>query len=550
MNAIIPKTLTLCLIALLAGSLLWSCGQQPPPSPPKSSPSPTAPTETAVSQATAPVTATLQPTGALPPTVPTAASPAPIVVLIADQVTTLEPYRMVSIHPDGSVASLLWDTLTRLNDNLQLEPAAAESWRLVNNFTWEFKLRPGISFHNGEPLNAEAVRFSIERSQSMPGSLETFAQDVQLKQVEVVDDGTVRFTTNQPIANLPYHLAFLEILPPQYYTQTDPNRLAAEPLGSGPYRLNPASQAGKLILDAVPDYWQGAPALPQIIFETVPQVESHLAALREGRAALVTDLPPMPAGQWQISGSRLESIEGSRRMFIGLRIEKDSPLADKRVRQALNYAVNVKKIVDERLAGYGERYGSWVNPPANNPELAPWPYNPDQARDLLAKAGYGQGFTATLRLPSGFYHQDEAVAKDIAQQLAEVGVLVTVEPVDWSTYTRQLLTGDVPPLFLLGLNSRGDGLEDVKNLTRAFAFNPTGWQNDSFEDVVSRAEGTINENSRARLLNEAQAIAYDEAPWIWLWRAYNFYGVSQTLDWTPRRDGLVYLYQPAAAGGN
>lgn len=470
-----------------------------------------------------------------------------VFILVADEVATLEPYRMARIHPDGSVASHLWDTLTLLNDDLQVEPHLAESWQLVNSFTWEFKLRQGITFHNGEPLDAEAVRFSIDRAQSLPGSLETFAEDVDLEQVEIVDSYTLRLTTRQPVANLPFHLAFLEILPPVYYSQTSSDQLAVSPKGSGPYRLDQWAPGGELVLEADPTYWKGAPAVPRLIFRAIPRTGERLASLHSGEAVLVTDLPPMPTDQWDSSTSRLEAIESTQRMFVGMRIEAGSPLEDKRVRQALNYGVDVEQIVDDWLAGYGERYGSWVNPPSNNAELIPWSYDPDLARDLLVEAGCQEGFTTTLYTPAGVYYQDVAIAESIAQQLGEIGVTVKVETVDWMAFVRQLLSDDAPPLFLLGLNSRGDGLEDVKNLSAAFAFNPTGWQSGAFEQVLVQAANTFNEDSRVRLLNEAQSIAYDEAPWICLWRQYDFYGVSQSLDWTPRRDGLVYLYEPATA---
>ena len=534
----VPKIVGVFILALLGASILLGCASQTPTSPENDS-GPTAQSGEIVSDETA------APVG-IEEGVPSqdTEDTGIALILIADEVSTLEPYRMVSVHPDGSVASHLWDTLTLLNDDLQVEPHLAESWRLVNNFTWEFKLRQGITFHNGELLDAEAVRFSMERAQSMPGSLETFAEDIGLEQVEIVDDYTLRLTTRQPVANLPYHLAFLEILPPIYYSGTSPDQLAVAPVGSGPYRLGEWIQGEALVLEAVPTYWKGAPALSHLIFETVPLAEERLAVLRGGKAALVTDLPPMPVDQWDSPNSRLEAIESTQRMFIGIRIEEGSPLADKRVRQALNYGVNVEQIVDDWLEGYGERYGSWVNPPWNNSELAPWPYNPDLARDLLAQAGYREGFTTTLRTPAGVYYQDVAVAEAIAQQLGEIGVTVELETVDWLTYVGELLSGDVAPLFLLGLNSRGDGLEDVKNLSAAFAFNPTGWQSEPFEEIVGWAVNTFNEDSRARLLNEAQSIAYDEAPWIWLWRQYEFYGVSNELDWAPRADGLVYLRPP------
>lgn len=539
----VPKILAVIISILLGVGILVACAGNQTPVPTRQNPTSTPPAEEVKVATTASVTPV--PAATVAPTSTTnAALPDPVLILLADEITTLEPYRMVSTHPDGSIASHLWDTLTHLNDQLQVEPGLAESWRLVNNFTWEFTLHQGINFHNGEALNADAVRFSIERARSMPDSLETFTRDVNLEKVEMVDDYTLRLTTRDPVANLPYHLTFLEILPPVYYSKTSTDKLLVAPVGSGPYELSGTWHSGQpLTLEAVPDYWGGAPALPRLVFKTVPQVEERLTALRSGQATLITDLPPIPKEQWNISGSELEAIESTQRMFIGIRAAEGSPLADKRVRQALNYGVNVKQFIDTYLAGYGQRYGSWVNPPENNQELSPWAYDPDMARDLLAQAGYREGFTTTLHAPIGVYNQDAAIAEAIGQQLSEIGVTVEIETADWSTYTHQLLSDKTPGLFLLGLASHGDGLEDTQNLSVDFAFNPTGWSNISFEEMLKRAASTFNQDSRIRLLNEAQSIAYDEAPWIWLWRSYDFYGVSQALDWTPRRDGLVNLYQ-------
>lgn len=542
-------------IAIFLGLIFLSgCNSQTPTS--KSQASPTLQTDQAGGEkSTEAGSATTETTEPVEPEAPastqevtTVEQTDPVLILVADDITTLEPYRMVTIHPDASIASHLWDTLTWLNDELEVEPSLAESWRLVNNFTWEFKLHQGVSFHNGEPVNAEAVRFSIERAGSIPASLETFAHDVDLKEVEIVDEYTLRLTTSQPVANLPYHLANLEILPPLYYSETGSDQLAIAPVGSGPYRLTQKWQPGEpVVLEAVPDYWQGNPAFSSLTFKTVSLAQERLAALRVEGQAIATELEPIQAEQWDIPESRLEVSESSQRIFIGIRAEAGSPFADKRVRQALNYGVDVAQLVTNHLEGSGTRYGSWVNPPLNNPDLTLWPYDPELARTLLAEAGYREGFTTTLHTPKGVYYQDVAVAEAIAQQLGEIGIGVEVETVDWTTYTHELLNGNTAPLFLLGLNSRGDGLEDLKNLSADFPFNATGWQNQTFEETVKRAVTTFNENSRVRLIYEAQSIAYDEAPWLWLWRPYDFYGVSQNLDWTPRRDGLVYLYQRGAA---
>ena len=466
---------------------------------------------------------------------------AAIVVLTAAPVSSLDPYLMSVTHPDGSVAAHIWDTLIWLNSDLKLEPGLAESWQLVNNLVWEIKLRQGVNFHNGEPVNAEAVTFSVERAQTLPNSIERFSTDVQLERIEVVDEYTIRFHTQEPTANFPYYLSSLEILPPLYYGEANATEIAEMPVGSGPYQFVEKTPEGGLTLKAVPDYWRGSPAIKMITFQPVPDASQRAAELASGRADLITDLEPAQAITWDSAAGQLKTVESTRRIFVGVQIETGTPLADKRVRQALNYAVDVQAIVDEMLDGYGQRYGNWVN--SSNANISPWPFDPDKARQLLAEAGYNQGLDLVLDTPIGRYYQDEAVAQAIAEQLGQVGINVEIRAHDWPAYVdNYLLPRQTAPLFLLGLNSRGNVLEDTANLSFSFPFNLTGWQNAEFEQLLQEARKTFNEQQREALLNRAQEIAYEEAPWIWLWRQYNFYGVTPDLDWQPRADGLIYLF--------
>jgi peptide/nickel transport system substrate-binding protein len=218
------------------------------------------------------------------------------------------------------------------------------------------------------------------------------------------------------------------------------------------------------------------------------------------------------------------------------------------VRQALNYAIDVQAIINGLMGGSGERYGTWVNSPKAAADLAPWPFDLSKARELLAEAGYAQGFDLILDTPIGRYHQDQAVAQAIAEQLGQVGINVEVRAHEWPDYVSDyLLPRQVGPLFLLGLSSRGNAWEDTANLSFSFPFNPTNWQNADFERLLKEAKGTFNERQRQTLLRQAQTIAYEETPWIWLWREYNFYGVSNNLAWQPRSDGLIYLYRSASS---
>ncbi len=525
-------------IIISLGLLLTACGSAQTPVP--------TPTATAEPVATSPVTPTLEPPSFDETPVPTSAA----VVLTAAPVNTLDPYLMVSLSSEGSVAAHIWDTLVRLNNNLKLEPGLAESWQLINDLTWELKLRSGVTFQNGEAFDAEAVRFSIERARSMPGSLKTFATDAELENVEIVDDYTVWLHTEEPVTNLPYYLTSLEILPPVYYGQMSPSELALSPVGSGPYRFVERQRDDSIVLEAVPEYWDGPPAIDRLTFKSLADASQRLAALAGGQADLVTDLTPAQATAWDPSVGRLETIESTRRMFIGLRAEDGTPLADTRVRQALNYGIDVNAIAESVLGGYGQRYGSWVNPPNNNPDLAPWPFDIEKARQLLAEAGYSQGFSTTLDSPVGRYYQDQAIAQAIVEQLGRLDIEVEVHPYDWPTYVEDyLLPRRTSPLFLLGLSSRANGLEDASNLSYSFPYNPTGWQNSEFEQLLKTAHGEFNDQQLQDWLNQAQVIAYEEAPWIWLWRQYDFYGVNNNLAWQPRADGLIYLYRPVTPTG-
>lgn len=465
-----------------------------------------------------------------------------ITILLPRPVSTLDPYLMKTINPEDSLAAHIWDTLVWINDELVLEPRLASSWRLVNDTTWEFKLRPDVTFHNGQPFNAAAVKFSFERAAKMEGGLETLVNDVGLLHIEIVDDYTVQFVTAQPDASLPYQMANIEILPSDDYSSGVEN-LTSTPVGSGPYRFERQEGDGSIILEANPDYWQGAPVITTLIFRPVADPDTRLKLLLTGEAQLATNLSVSQVAALNTEQTRAEIIESTRRLFVGIRFGLDSPVDDKQVRQALNYAIDVDSLVKEFAGGYGQRYGSWVNSPYQTATLTPWPYDPTKAKALLAEAGYTNGFEITLDTPVGRYEQDQAIAEAIAKQLALVGVQVKVQPYDWSKYvTEHLLPKKTSPLFLLSLASRGDGLTDVTNLSADFPFNPTMWQNAQFQDLVVKVKSTFNDTQRQTLLDQAQGIAYEESPWLWLWRPYDFYGVAVSLDWQPRADGLIYLY--------
>jgi peptide/nickel transport system substrate-binding protein len=292
------------------------------------------------------------------------------------------------------------------------------------------------------------------------------------------------------------------------------------------------------------------PAIKTITVRAVPEAGARIAELEAGNADLITNVPPDQTDLVETDVSRLEAVQGLRRIFIYIYSGDETvPWADKRVRQAMNYAVDVNTIGETLFAGFAERYGSWIVPPNNNPALKPYPYDPDKARELLVEAGYPDGFDVVLNTPVGRYNKDKEASEAIGAYLTEVGIRAEVIPTDWSTYVQEML---VPrqnlQIGLIGLSSAANELDDAQNLAKDWPLSITDWYNEEYEALYAEATATLDRDERMELLFRAQEIAYDECPWIWLWRQYDFYGVSKRLQWTARADERIDFRDATLSG--
>src|SRR5437660_8666068 len=225
------------------------------------------------------------------------AQPRPVIVVQSGEAATLDWH----MHCDKNAHEpdrQIFDTLLRRDlKTLKLEGNLAESWRLLTDTTWQFKLRRGIKFHNGEPFDAAAVKFSVERmlnpAQGAPGRTSIASID----HVDVVDPYTVNVVTKTPFPLLPVrmspgHCGTVGILPPKYVAQVGDAGFAVKPVGTGPYRLVEWVKDERLVLDANKDYHRGAPAIERLVFRPVPELTTRVAALLSGQADLVSDVPP------------------------------------------------------------------------------------------------------------------------------------------------------------------------------------------------------------------------------------------------------------------
>lgn len=456
-------------------------------------------------------------------------------------------------QPSGfSVINSIFDNLVERDYSGALVPMLAESWSFPDPNTVEFKLRQGVTFQNGEPFNAASVKFSIERlldpalnSPLRGGWPQTF------QGIEIVDDATVRFHFSAPEATIFDTLAqSAAMVPPVYYSSNSEDFLAANPVGSGPYTFVESVHDDHTTLTANPNYWgtgtyKGTPLVQTVIFRPVPDAATRMADLLNGTADMIFDVAPDDISSLRgRAGDGFQVVTGNadKLQFVDFMPKQATdPLADRRVRQALNMAVDVNSIVDNLFNGLGHRQSSPILEGAlgYDPSVAPYEYNPAMARQLLAEAGYPNGFSATMDLAQSD-NPDEALA--VIGQLQQVGVNVTTRTYDVGTFNSnwsQDKSGDMrmarwaglqdPAVFLNFTTVCGGTLADQ------FSCDPQA------TSLAQQASSTFDQNARAGLYSQIAGLLHDDPMGIYLANDVSVYGVGPRVQGWPGPTGRDYL---------
>jgi len=480
------------------------------------------------------------------------AQPKPVVVVQSGEAATLDWH----MHCDKNAHEpdrQIFDTLLRRNlKTLQLEGNLAESWRVVNETTWQFKLKRNVKFHNGEPFDAEAVKFSVERmlnpKQAAPGRTSIATID----RVEVVDPYTVNIITKAPFPLLPVrmspgHCGTVGIVPPKYLAQVGDAGFAVKPVGTGPFKFVEWIKDERLVLEANKDYHRGAPAIDRLVFRPVPELTTRVAALLSGQADLVSDIPPDQTAKIQSSGVARVEISTLGGFVIMVKLTNylmPGPWQDARVRKAINLAIDMDTIIKTVLEGHGQVLGVPLEKEAFgfNPNIKWYGYDPERAKALLREAGYPNGFEMTLHAPNRRYMNDVEVMQAMAQMLGKVGIKAKVEVWEQSVYTTKWRKRELLPAYLVAWGGAGvfdgDLLTSSLNSKSALAI----FKNEALDKMLEDAQATNDPERRKALYWKAQELIFDEAPIIKAYQQAHIFGVSNRLDWKPWIDNMLFLY--------
>ncbi len=460
---------------------------------------------------------------------------------------SFDPHRATDI-PTRNVNANVFDTLLVRDASLQLAPSLAESHRRVDDLTWEFNLRRKVVFHNGEEFNADDVKFSVERVLDAAEKSPQRGWINTIDKVVVVDPFKVRIVTKAPDPVLPARMTLLFIVPDKYMTEVGREKFAAQPVGTGPYKVGKWVRGDYVDLDASEGYWGRKPNVKQARFRGISDTAARVSALRAGDAHLITNLPPDYLETVKKDKALgVSTAPSSRVMFIALVNTKKGPMQDVRVRQAINHAVDVKSIIDGVLLGNGIRVGS-VNGHllrllGHKFDEPLYDYNPAKAKQLLAAAGYPNGFEVALDSPSGRYLMDKDISQIVAAQLGQVGIKVTVKIHEWGTYSGKFTTHNVEPMYMRGWSLPSLDPDHWAPPLLAAGEPVANFESEAVNKMISEARGTLDPEKRVALYRNFNRAVHEQAPWLFLHQQIDLYGTSAKIRWKARSDESIVLQE-------
>lgn len=439
------------------------------------------------------------------------------------------PFNTTSGLPPLYTYAAFFEGLTRIDNNAVPVPMLAERWEAESETTWLFYLRPGAMFSNGEPVNAEAVAATYGIMQTDLGKTYPVTRELAgIAAVDVVDDVTVRVTTTAPDILLPHKIAALKIVPPRYWADAGVDEFAAAPIGSGPFMITEYTPA-RMTLVRSPTAWR-QPILEGIEFIAAAEPVARVQGVLSGRLHIGVQLGPDEIPLVEAAGHKMVVGVDPSMQVLAFITEKESPLKDVRVRRALNYAINREGISQGLLGGYA-KMATQTTPSFAfgwNPDIEPWPYDPDRAKAMLAEAGYPDGFSISAEILLNSASYSSQVYQQVAVDLSRVGVSLSLRQIPASQYARGVYQGEWSGEAVgidYGVNPSLDALTP---LVRHSCLWVMPWFCDeSILPLIAEAEAAFDLEKRRTLTQAVMRHQLDLAPAILLYETSRFDAVNR-----------------------
>ncbi|MEK9971056.1 MAG: ABC transporter substrate-binding protein [Ferrovibrio sp.] len=445
-----------------------------------------------------------------------------------------------NLGPNNQIATTIFDSLVLQDESQKLVPGLAESWKPINETTWEFKLRKGVKFHDGSTFNAADVVFSINRPAKVPNSPSSMIIFTRsIAEMKVVDDFTMHFITKTAYPLLPTDLSRVAIMSSKAAKADVAEGMTTEALskgeglvGTGPYKYVEWVRGNRLVLEANKSYWGGKSTWEKVIYRPMSNDAARVAALLSGDVDMIENPPPADLKKLRENPNvKISQAVSNRLIYIHLDSFSEptttgipdangkNPLKDVRVRKALSMAINREAIASRIMEGLGQPTGDFLPSPmfGTRKDAKPEAYNPDAAKKLMAEAGYPNGFSITLGTPNDRYINDAEIAQAVASQWTRLGVKTKVEAVTRTVFFKNRDEFKYSA-YLAGW---GAGTGEMSDPLRALVATPNKdkgmgttnkgrYSNPKMDAVLEDALKTVDDAKREALLQQASKMAMDD----------------------------------------
>ena len=496
-----------------------------------------------------------------------AQTPQALRIGMSSPVSTLDPH-FYSTSPNNTAAFSIFDRLVHRGADGRLQPGLALSWAPVSETEWEFRLRPDVRWHDGQPFTAADVAFSLQRARNVPNSLGGFENLVRpIQDMQVVSPTVLRVTTAGAVPSLPSDLSFIAIVSEHVgkgASTADYNSGKAM-VGTGPFRFTSYASGDRLVLARNEAWWGGRPEWEQVTLRMVSNIGARTASLLAGdldiiEAPSAADLPRLrqesQIGIFAVPGSRVGYInpiyapaaEAPRITDSSGKPIEPTPLRLLKVRQALSMAINRPAITERVMMGTGSATGQWLPPGSFSalPELGLPAYDPVRAKALLAEAGFPDGFRMTLSTANDRTPYAAEITQAVAQMWTRIGVQTAVEAVPFSVYSARGARQQFSAYFgSLNNPSMEAGLL-LRNLLMTVdatkgtgTYNWSRYSNPSLDALSARAISTLDDTRREQLLRQAAHQALDDVAFIPLYQFQNIWAARKGIGFEARADELT-----------
>ncbi|RVT86525.1 hypothetical protein DXV76_00045 [Rhodobacteraceae bacterium CCMM004] len=418
----------------------------------------------------------------------------------------------------------------------QVEPYLALSHEMASPTEVMVTLREGVTFSNGEPMDAEAVVHSVTVF-SNPEIVPAYGiYAPMIDSAEVIDDTTVKIVLSEPNPIVDLLLAQIIVVPPDYWEEVGGTEgFGQAPVGTGPFVLTDWVKDDRIVMDTNPDYWGDLPEnIDEVVWRTVPEASSRAAGLRTGEYDLAMNLPAIDVDAINAEDG-LTVYEGDVARIFSLVLSSldihETPVQDRLVRQAINYAIDKQTIIDALYFGKARLLNGQVvlpGQPGYDPEMTDYPFDPEKARELLAEAGYPDGIDVEFKCASNRYAQGLETCEAIAAMLGDVGINASLTLLESGEFIGQYVRRELAPIGLIGLGVPNDPSFGIGVYRSDWRYSY--YQNPEMDALIDASRSETDPEARAEIIRQASQLLFDDAVIAYLFGAQSFFGHSDDLE--------------------